>query len=84
MNESLAIADRIESAALRLLGQQSTCHTIVQWCEEYRRQANDIMSGRGIALPSFAIVGAKGQGKTWWRGKCFSTNASRNPCRAVC
>ncbi|MFN7735815.1 MAG: hypothetical protein ACK5O8_06835 [Pirellula sp.] len=65
MNESLAIADRIESAAVRLLGQQSTCHTIVQWCEEYRRQANDILSGRGIALPSFAIVGAKGQGKTW-------------------
>jgi len=65
MNESLAIADRIEHAALQLLGQQSTCHTIVQWCEEYRRHANDILSGRGISLPSFAIVGAKGQGKTW-------------------
>ncbi|MBM3965424.1 MAG: hypothetical protein FJ308_10240 [Planctomycetes bacterium] len=65
MNESLVIADRIEGAALRLLGQHSSCHTIVQWCDEYRRQANDIMSGRGIALPSFAIVGAKGQGKTW-------------------
>lgn len=65
MNESLAIVDRIEGAALRLLGQHSTRHAIVQWCDEYRRQANDIMSGRGIALPSFAIVGAKGQGKTW-------------------
>jgi hypothetical protein len=65
MNEANRLADDIESAARRLLGHQAVCHTIVQWCEEYRATVNDIQSGRGVALPSVAIVGAKGQGKTW-------------------
>jgi hypothetical protein len=65
MNEADRLADDIESAARRLLGHQAVCHTIVQWCEEYRSSVSDIQSGRGVALPSVAIVGAKGQGKTW-------------------
>jgi hypothetical protein len=65
MNEADRLADEIERAARRLLGHQAVCHTIVQWCEEYRETVSDIQSGRGVALPSVAIVGAKGQGKTW-------------------
>lgn len=65
MNEANRLAEDIERAARRLLGQQAACHTIVQWCEEYRANITDIQSGRGVALPSIAIVGAKGQGKTW-------------------
>jgi hypothetical protein len=65
MNEANRLADDIEQAARRLLGHQAVCHTIVQWCEEYRVMVSDIQSGRGVALPSVAIVGAKGQGKTW-------------------
>lgn len=65
MNEANQLADDIERAARRLLGHQAACHTIVQWCEEYRAVVSDIQSGRGVALPSVAIVGAKGQGKTW-------------------
>jgi hypothetical protein len=65
MNEADRLADEIERAARRLLGHQAVCHTIVQWCEEYRATVSDIQSGRGVALPSVAIVGAKGQGKTW-------------------
>lgn len=65
MNEADRLADDIERAARRLLGHQAVCHTITQYCEEYRATVSDIQSGRGVALPSVAIVGAKGQGKTW-------------------
>ncbi len=65
MNEANRLADDIERAARRLLGHQAVGHTIVQWCDDYRANVADILSGRGVALPSIAIVGAKGQGKTW-------------------
>jgi hypothetical protein len=65
MSESSLLADEIEAAARRLLGQQATCHTIVQWCHEHRQLLKDIEGGRGLSLPSIAIIGAKGQGKTW-------------------
>jgi hypothetical protein len=65
MNEANRLADDIERAARRLLGHHPACLAIIQWCEEYRATVSDIQSGRGVALPSVAIVGAKGQGKTW-------------------
>lgn len=65
MNEANRLADEIERAARSVLGHHAVCHTIVQWCDEYRATVADIQSGRGIALPSVAVVGAKGQGKTW-------------------
>lgn len=65
MNDPMPLADRIESASIRLLGQQPASIHIQQWCDEYRRTVADIVHGRGLSLPSIAIVGAKGQGKTW-------------------
>ncbi|MFN7734385.1 MAG: hypothetical protein ACK5OB_21005 [Pirellula sp.] len=65
MNDSTHLANEIETAAIRLLGQQPASLTIQQWCEEYRHSIADIVNGRGISLPSIAIIGAKGQGKTW-------------------
>lgn len=65
MNDSDLLADDIERAARRLLGQQASCHTILQWCDEYRQSVQDIVSGRGVQVPSIAIIGMKGQGKTW-------------------
>ncbi|MEI8211480.1 MAG: hypothetical protein WCI02_04990 [Planctomycetota bacterium] len=65
MSPAILLADEIESAAKRLLGQQPSSLAIQQWCEEYRRSVADITNGRGVSLPSIAIIGAKGQGKTW-------------------
>ncbi len=65
MIESSELADNIENAARQLLGEQATLHTILQWCNEYRTGLADIQVSRGVTLPSIAIIGAKGQGKTW-------------------
>ncbi len=58
-------ANRINASTQALLGQQSVTHTIMEWCQRYQAQCDDILSGRGLSLPSIGIVGAKGQGKTW-------------------
>jgi hypothetical protein len=59
------LANRIEAASKSLLGSQPASLQIHEWCDQYRAQSASIMDSRGVALPSIAIVGAKGQGKTW-------------------
>ncbi|MFN9412362.1 MAG: hypothetical protein ACK57V_08340 [Pirellula sp.] len=59
------LSNRIEAATKSLLGSQPASLQIHEWVEQYRAQSASIMDARGVALPSIAIVGAKGQGKTW-------------------
>ncbi|MCY2985251.1 MAG: hypothetical protein NTY15_16620 [Planctomycetota bacterium] len=56
---------RIRHATQALLGQQHLTHQINEWCEQYQLQCDSILSSRGVSLTSIAVVGAKGQGKTW-------------------
>lgn len=65
MEDHLQMVERIEVASEQLLGSHPIRLQITRWCEEYRQAANDIMHDRGISLPCFGIIGAKGQGKTW-------------------
>ncbi len=65
MNPHELLAMRIVQATEALLGQQPLALQIGSWCEQYRDQCSDIVNSRGISLSSVAIVGAKGQGKTW-------------------
>jgi hypothetical protein len=59
------LVQRIRQATDALLAQQPMSHEILEWCDQYEKQCSSISASRGIAFPSIAIVGAKGQGKTW-------------------
>jgi hypothetical protein len=65
MEDHLQMVERIEVASQQLLGSHPVRSQITRWCEEFRQAANDIMHDRGVSLPCFGIIGAKGQGKTW-------------------
>jgi hypothetical protein len=65
MQSYLSYADRLERAADAVLGTQPGAQQIRRWCEQFRNQCQDIEESRGLNLPSIAIIGAKGQGKTW-------------------
>ena len=59
------LVQRIRHATQALLGQQHLSHQINEWCEQYQTQCDSILTSRGVSLPSIAVVGAKGQGKSW-------------------
>lgn len=65
MNQHQALVQRIRHATHALLGQQYLSHQINDWCDQYESQCDSIVASRGVPLLSIAIVGAKGQGKTW-------------------
>ncbi len=65
MNPHNVLVQRIRHATEALLGQQHLTHQISEWCEQYALQCDSIISSRGVSLTSIAVVGAKGQGKTW-------------------
>ncbi|MFN7875936.1 MAG: hypothetical protein ACK5PB_11495 [Pirellula sp.] len=59
------LANRIEQASLSLIGRGTVYDQIAELCSQFRKQCESIIDSRGTDLPSLAIVGAKGQGKTW-------------------
>lgn len=65
MNPHDVLVQRIRLATQALLGQQHLTHQITEWCDQYKLQCDSIVSSRGVSLTSIAVVGAKGQGKTW-------------------
>lgn len=65
LNPNDSLVQRIRTATHALLGDQVVTHQIDQWCDQYLQQCVAIQSSRGVSLMSIAIVGAKGQGKTW-------------------
>ncbi|MEQ1827245.1 MAG: hypothetical protein ABL921_14915 [Pirellula sp.] len=65
MNPHELLVHKIRHATEALLGGQYLSHQISDWCEQFEKQCDAIMSSRGVAFTSIAVVGAKGQGKTW-------------------
>lgn len=65
MQSYLSYADRLERAVEAVLGTQPGSLQIRRWCDQFRHQCRDIEESRGLHLPSIAIIGSKGQGKTW-------------------
>ncbi len=65
MNQHETLVQRIRLATDALLGQQFLSHQISEWCDQYQTQCDAILSSRGVPMISIAVVGAKGQGKTW-------------------
>lgn len=58
-------AKRILDATEHLFGDQPITDRIRMACSEYEQQCKNILLTRGVSQLTIAIVGAKGQGKSW-------------------
>ena len=56
---------RIFEATQAIFGESAFTHSVEQACRRYERDLEQIREGRGIDALLIAVVGAKGQGKTW-------------------
>ncbi|MCA9129351.1 MAG: hypothetical protein KDB22_19835 [Planctomycetales bacterium] len=65
MTISPSIARRIESATNAVFGNAPVTRQVAEACRHYLEDVANIEAGRGIGALLIAIVGAKGQGKTW-------------------
>lgn len=63
VNSTLAL--RISEATSAVFGDSPLTRQVLQVCEQYQQDVDNITSGRGIDALLIAVVGAKGQGKTW-------------------
>lgn len=59
------LAQRIADAALSVFGQSAATQVVLDACRRYDIEVSNITGSRGINSLLIAIVGAKGQGKTW-------------------
>ncbi len=59
------LAQRIVDATTAVFGQTPLTFDVEQACAQYAHDLLNIQAGRGINALLIAIVGAKGQGKTW-------------------
>ncbi len=59
------MAKRIAEATNVVFGQSPIALQVQQACYNFERDIENIQAGRGINALLIAIVGAKGQGKTW-------------------
>ncbi|MGN6546036.1 MAG: hypothetical protein ACTHK7_13365, partial [Aureliella sp.] len=59
------LAQRVSEAALTVFGETPTTHWVMEACRRYDHEASNITQSRGVHALLIAIVGAKGQGKTW-------------------
>ncbi len=60
-----AFSDRLMDATRAVFGDRPLTHAVEEACRRYERDIQNIQNGRGINALTLAIVGAKGQGKTW-------------------
>ncbi len=75
-------AQRVAEAALSVFGQSGTTQVILEACRRYELEVDNIVSSRGINALLIAIVGAKGQGKTWVARQLVSNEAVRGQLRS--
>lgn len=66
MNPDLpSFAQNISDATTAVFGETPLTQAVLEACQRYAKDLENIQSGRGINALLIAIVGAKGQGKTW-------------------
>lgn len=56
---------RVSDATHRVFGDSPIAQAVDEACQKYEHDLQNIQAGRGINALLIAIVGAKGQGKTW-------------------
>ncbi len=64
VNNSL-FSERLAEATRAVFGDRPLTQAVNEACGRYEKDVRNIASGRGINALTLAIVGAKGQGKTW-------------------
>ncbi len=60
-----SFAQSISDATTAVFGETPLTLSVYEACQRYANDLKNIQSGRGINALLIAIVGAKGQGKTW-------------------
>lgn len=58
-------SERLAEATRIVFGDRPLTHAVTEACARYEKDVRNIQTGRGINALTLAIVGAKGQGKTW-------------------
>lgn len=76
------IAKRISEATLAVFGQSPLAIQVQRACEHFEQEVANIELGRGIQALIIAIVGAKGQGKTWTARQLVLNHAIRERMRS--
>lgn len=76
------LAQRVAEAAIAVFGQAGATQTVLEACRRYDLEVNNIVSARGINSLLIAIVGAKGQGKTWVARQLVSSDTVRGQLRS--
>lgn len=76
------IAQRVAEAALSVFGQSAATHAVLDSCRRYDLEVSNIVSSRGINSLLIAIVGAKGQGKTWVARQLVNDETVRSQLRS--
>jgi hypothetical protein len=59
------LASRVGEAARAVFGETQTAHAVIEACRRFEVEVANITQARGVHALLIAIVGAKGQGKTW-------------------
>jgi hypothetical protein len=59
------LSRRILDAANKLFSDQPVLPPIQHACSQFESQCHNIIHGRGVNMLTIAVIGAKGQGKTW-------------------
>ena len=59
------LAARVSEAATAVFADTPTAHAVLEACRRLEHEASNITRSRGVHALLIAIVGAKGQGKTW-------------------
>ncbi len=75
-------AQRVADAALSVFGQSSATQIVLEACRRYDTDVSNIVGSRGINSLLIAIVGAKGQGKTWVARQLISDESVRARLRS--
>lgn len=60
-----SLAQRVSEATFAVFGDSPTTQSVLEASRRFKHEINNITQSRGINVLLIAIVGAKGQGKTW-------------------
>jgi hypothetical protein len=75
-------SQRVVDATRLVFGERPLSNAVAEACARYEKDVVNIRSGRGINALTLAIVGAKGQGKTWVARQLVRDPQIRNALRS--
>jgi len=75
-------ARRIQEATQAVFGQSPLTAKVTLACTQFQIDCDNIQSGRGINALLIAVVGAKGQGKTWIARQLIHSPSVRQTLRS--